>query len=58
MLSQIIDTHCHYDDNAFDIDRDTLLPEILSDIRGAVHASTDGRSSLFGIETAERFKNF
>lgn len=58
MLSQIIDTHCHYDDNAFDIDRDTLLPEILSDIRGSVHASTDEKSSLFGIETAERFKNF
>ena len=58
MMSEIIDTHSHYDDSAFDADRDVLLPEILKSVRAVVHAATDEKSSLFGIKMSGEYANF
>ena len=58
MIKKIIDSHCHYDDRAFDVDRESLLPEILNSVSGVIHAATDLRSSEFGIENSQRFENF
>ncbi len=58
----IADSHCHYDDGAFDGDRESLLDSLFaqptSPVGLAVHAATDMRSSRFGIDTAARFENF
>lgn len=58
-LKNIFDTHCHYDDPAFDADREALLGSLFSSgLAGAVHASTDVKSAEFGIENAKKFPNF
>lgn len=55
----IFDSHCHYDDNAFDSDRQTLIPQLFSkSVDKMMHASTDINSAKFGIETAGKFDNF
>lgn len=58
MLSRIIDSHCHYDDKAFDGDREQVLTEVLSSVRAVIHAATDEKSSLFGIENSLKWDNF
>ncbi|MBR1863565.1 MAG: TatD family hydrolase [Ruminococcus sp.] len=62
MISGIFDSHCHYDDSAFDEDRYELLDRLLvgegHPVDKMVHAATDERSSLFGIETAKRYENY
>lgn len=62
MKGRIFDSHCHYDDAAFDEDRYELLDRLLTGenhpVDKMVHAATDERSSLFGIETAKRYENF
>lgn len=60
-IRNIFDSHCHYDDGAFDEDRDELLARLLSDgssVSYMMHACTDLDSARFGIETAEKFPNF
>ena len=58
-LSHIFDTHCHYDDNAFSDDAFTLLDSLFaSGLSGAMHASTDLESSIFGLRTSEKYKRF
>lgn len=56
----IFDSHCHYDDHAFDEDRYEVLDRLLCDPDSPVdkvcHAATDERSSLFGIETAKNMR--
>lgn len=58
----IFDSHCHYDDPAFDEDRYELLDRLLKNeghpVDMMLHAATDERSSLFGIETAGRYENY
>lgn len=53
LIKGIADSHCHYDDSAFDCDRDNLLDEMLTSEDSAVsllvHACTDEASALFGI---------
>ena len=59
----IFDTHAHYDDDAFDEDRDTLLGEIFSsgiccitDVGASVKSSKSGRRymlPLVFIQTAQ-----
>ena len=62
MAGLIFDSHCHYDDNAFDEDRYELLNKLLADeghvVDKMLHAAVDERSSLFGIKTAERYGNY
>lgn len=50
------DSHAHYDDEAFDIDRDellTLLPE--NNIKYVVNAASNIESSKFGIDLAKSY---
>lgn len=62
MTKGIFDSHCHYDDGAFDEDRYELLDRLLTGddhpVDKMLHAATDEKSSLFGIETAKRYENF
>lgn len=61
-IALIFDSHCHYDDPAFDEDRYEVLDRLLTGPEHPVdkmcHAATDEKSSLFGIETARRYENF
>ena len=58
----IFDSHCHYDDHAFDNDRYELLDRLLTapdhPVDKMLHAAVDEASSSFGIETAEKYDNF
>ena len=58
----IFDSHCHYDDHAFDNDRYQLLDKLLSapdhPVDIMLHAAVDEASALFGIDTAEKYENF
>lgn len=62
MTGGIFDSHCHYDDTAFDEDRYQLLDRLLTEeghpVDKMLHAATDEKSSLFGIETAQRYENY
>ena len=56
MSLTIFDSHAHYDDDAFDEDRDALLsslPEL--GVCGIVNAASDLESSRKGIALAERY---
>ena len=62
MLCGIFDSHCHYDDAAFDADRYELLDRLLVNeghpVDKMLHAAVDEKSALFGIETAKRYENY
>lgn len=58
MINKIFDSHCHYDDSAFDVDRETDFPEILRSVKAVLHAATDLESSAFGISNSKKFDNF
>ena len=61
MLRGIFDSHCHYDDEAFDPDREEVLGELFSEkspVCALLHACTDEESALYGIGQAERYKNY
>lgn len=50
------DTHAHYDDEAFDSDREELLPKLAKDDVGLIiDPGCDGPSSRRALELAERF---
>lgn len=50
------DTHAHYDDEAFDGDREQILAAALeSGVELIVNAASDGKSSLSGIALSERY---
>lgn len=60
-LKGIFDSHCHYNDSAFDSDRDSLLDGLMSPespVCGLLHAATDVSSMRFGIEMAAKYPNF
>ncbi len=59
-FKNIFESHCHYDDRQFDDDRDELLTEMLTSgaVRRILHASTDEKSSLFGIKYAGKYPQF
>ncbi|MDD2363091.1 MAG: TatD family hydrolase, partial [Oscillospiraceae bacterium] len=55
-MSTIFDTHAHYDDKAFDDDRDKIiasLPEM--NVCAVVNASSDLDSARAGIMLAEKY---
>lgn len=60
-LSGIFDSHCHYDSEAFDDDREELISRMLredSSVCGLMHAATDEASSRYGIEMSRRFEHY
>ena len=59
MFSCIFDSHCHYDDHAFDEDRDQVLDRLFSGGVGyLMHASTDEASARYGIEAAGKYPDY
>ena len=58
-MYRIIDTHAHYDDPAFDDDRDKLISELLSDkVCCIVNQGTDLRTSVQSTEMSSKYKGF
>ncbi len=60
-LHGIFDTHCHYDDHAFDGDRQAVLERIFSHgspVEYLMHACTDLVSAEYGITAAEKYPNY
>jgi len=59
LLNNIFDSHSHYDDERFDLDRETLLTSMYENgVCGNIHASTDIKSAKKGIEYSVKFSNF
>lgn len=55
----IFDSHAHYDDGAFDDDRDTLLSSLRErGVCGVINAGCDRLSSQRSCEMAERYDGF
>lgn len=56
-IMEIFDTHAHYDDESFDIDRDKLLGEILPSrgVCGIITAGTEIKSSLRSRDLAAKY---
>lgn len=57
----IFDSHCHYDDEAFDSDREELLDHLMSEnstVSFLMHASTDIKSAEAGIALSEKYERF
>lgn len=60
-LSNIFDTHSHYDDPKFggEENAEKLVKSLLdSGVSGIVHACTDLESAEFGLKFSEKFPNF
>lgn len=60
-ISGIFDSHCHYDDHAFDADREKVLERLFSGespVRYLMHACTDLTSAEYGIAAAERYPRY
>lgn len=58
-MEKIFDVHAHYDDEAFDSDRDEVLRSLLTgDVIAIVNGATDIKTTRFGIDAAAEYKNF
>lgn len=61
-MKGIFDSHSHYDDSAFDDDRQELLDYLLLDenspVDAIMHAATDEKSSRYGIEMSKKYMNY
>ena len=56
-MIKVIDTHAHYDDEAFDSDRDTLLKDILENsVDSIITIGCSLERSLFSVEIAEKYE--
>lgn len=56
MLNNIFDTHAHYDDEAFDMDRDRLLAELpAKGVCNIVDQAVDLRTAELALELAEKY---
>lgn len=56
-MGNIFDTHAHYDDPAFDADRDELLESLLSgEVCGIVNQATDLKTAEMSIALAEKYR--
>ena len=49
------DSHCHLDDEAFDVDREELIATIGETLDGVVNPGCDGISSAKALELAEKY---
>ena len=57
-MKMIFDTHAHYDDKAFDSDREELLEKLFSESVGyIVNQGTDLKLSEYSIFLAEQYEN-
>ena len=57
-MKMIFDTHAHYDDKAFDGDREELLEKLFSEsVAYIVNQGTDLKLSKYSISLAERYEN-
>lgn len=55
-MQNIFDSHAHYDDKRFDIDRDAVLAGLPEQgVRGIMNAACNIRSAIAGIELATRY---
>ena len=55
-MKNIFDSHAHYNDEQFDIDRDSLLASLPeAGIVGIINCGTDVASSLASLEMAEKY---
>ena len=55
-MKNIFDSHAHYNDEQFDIDRDSLLASLPeAGIVGIINCGTDVKSSLESLEMAEKY---
>ncbi|MBQ8210493.1 MAG: TatD family hydrolase [Clostridia bacterium] len=58
-MYNIFDSHAHYNDEQFDIDRDSLLASLPeAGIVGIINCGTDIQSSLESIKYAEKYQYF
>ncbi len=60
-LCGIFDSHCHYDDHAFDPDREDVLTRLFSEdspVEYLMHACTDLVSAEYGISAAGRYERY
>lgn len=61
-MKGIFDSHSHYDDSAFDNDRQEVLDYLLlsddSPVEAIMHAATDEKSALYGIQMSRKYKNY
>lgn len=58
-LGNIFDSHAHYDDEAFDTDRETLLEELpRRGVCNIVNCGADLKSSLASVELAAKYSYF
>jgi TatD DNase family protein len=56
MLNNIFDSHAHYNDDAFNADRDTLLSALPSmGVSGVINCGTDAETSLASQKLAEKY---
>ena len=52
----LFDTHAHYDDEKFDIDRSQILEKVYSEgVSYIINASSDEKSISMSLELAERY---
>lgn len=57
-MNLIFDTHAHYDDKAFDEDREELLNKIFNEsVCGIVNQGTDIQTSEISISLSEKYEN-
>ncbi len=55
-MYKIFDSHAHYNDEQFDIDRDLLLASLPeAGIVGIINCGTDVKSSLYSVAMAEKY---
>lgn len=54
----MIDIHAHYDDEAFETDRDILLTSLFNEhgVNGIINAGCNLESSLFSVSLAEKYE--
>lgn len=58
-MDLIFDTHAHYDDKAFDEDREDVIDMLFKNgVCGVVNQGTDIKTSEFGINLAQRYDKF
>lgn len=58
-MVKIFDVHAHYDDSAFDSDREEVISSLLSnEVCAIVNGATDIKTTEVGIELSKKFKGF
>lgn len=56
MTQKIFDSHAHYDDEAFDNDREDVLGGLLSDkVCGIINCGVDIKTSVFSLKLAKKY---